>query len=113
MTIPTRQFVSTLLSISALSLLSAPAIAQETETIVWPEQITNNFSGFKFTTNPFDSIQTFTLSEEDKQEIQFRTVADEANADAPRSESYNSGFKIKLNGSSSNADSSESEAVEN
>ncbi|AFY38773.1 hypothetical protein Lepto7376_2498 [[Leptolyngbya] sp. PCC 7376] len=110
---PKVWFASAFLGASALLSLSTPAaIAQESEVMAWPTQITNNFSGFTFTSDPYGNAQTITLSDENKQTAEFRTVQDEAYADAPRSESYNSGFKIKLNGID-NSDSAEAEATEN
>lgn len=61
-----------------------------------PSQITPDSRPMRFNPQPFANVETITLSESEKNIPDARSVADEANADAPRSESYNSGFKIRL-----------------
>ena len=87
---------SVLLTASAIFSVSTKAIAQETEPVVLPAQITNQFQGFRFTNNPYANAQTLSIADKDRSGTGFRTVQDEANADAPRSESSSSGFKIRI-----------------
>ena len=69
---------------------------QEFRPLQLPAQITNEFRAIRFTKNPYGTGQRFTLSDDQKQGGAFRTVTDEVHADAPKSESYNSGFKIRF-----------------
>ncbi len=94
---PTFWLASAIFGAGAIFSFSASeAIAQGSETIMWPSQITNEFTSTRFTSNPYADVQTLTLSDEEKVDVEFRSVQDEATADAPKSESYNSGFKIRF-----------------
>lgn len=62
----------------------------------FPEKITSEFQTIRFTADPYSAIDPFRLTEQNKLAPQFRTVTEEANLDAPKSESYNSGFKIRI-----------------
>lgn len=100
---------SVLLGASAILSMATAAIAQ-TETYspadlqsdlyadpaILPAQISNEFQGFQFTTTPYANAQTISILDKDKSNTGFRTVEDEANADAPRSESTGSSFTFKF-----------------
>ncbi|OKH19197.1 hypothetical protein [[Limnothrix rosea] IAM M-220] len=91
------------------SLSPSEAIAQKTETIMWPTQITNEFTPIRFTSNPYADVQALTLSDDEKIDVEFRPVQDEATADAPQSESHNSGFKIRFGLRDPNTSTTEAE----
>jgi hypothetical protein len=61
-----------------------------------PGQITPDARPMRFNPQPFANMETITLSEDEKKIPKPRNIVEEANAGTPRSESYNSGFKIRL-----------------
>ena len=111
---------SVLLGASAIVAGSTAAIAQTetysqtdlysdfySDSTTLPAQISNQFQGFQFTTTPYANAQTISILDKDKSNTGFRTVQDEANADAPRSESTGSSFKIRIGLDERNTDDAE------
>lgn len=63
---------------------------------VLPGQITPDARPLQFVSQPFADVENLTLSESEKTVFNIRTVSEEANADAPKSESHHSGFTIRM-----------------
>lgn len=83
------------------------AIAQTEEPVVLPAQISNQFQGFRFTATPYANTQTISVFDKDRSNTGFRSVQEEVNADAPRSESTGSSFSIRFGLDENNSDSAE------